>query len=554
MKDRLASLGFQMPLEPLTYKGQLCPLEDASHAVEVHSGGSSTTLGPTSSYDAIGRSAKTLVNPEAALSPNPLQTRPLKRQRIGYPQHEQNLRTYPSQQRRLDSRDLMPPPAKPLSRMRSIKKFFPTFRKKPHDRTPPILSENPAFNNVQHTQDVQMLEDESWENLAPGAGRSESLKRPSTRYSYSQSDTPYMTGALPAGQNPRMTSSPQPSILSNIGANSKNAEFSFRSSIKPTVQQMNPLPSEPSYIRLFDGLNHNSDFDFGLADPRQSGADQYQPHNRNRQYPEAHDSRPQHGIDAPKRWSFGHAFLHQSPNGASSSAYPHPDPLRSNPASHDANDWPSQEPINPITPVPARSQQQTQSGESVVSPFFKSSNRNSHVLQRARVAEPEDSSLHHSDAYQFRRRPVPANQTDWREPRTLNGLSFFNSPLNGRHEAIDHRFSYVNADPFMLQEQSYKSSGRSLHPRQPAAASRSAIPFLSLKRSSNPQAAPLPSPMPSIVASERPLLRSSSAHRNNLANAGVRGSQVGDVRLQGKKFSPPKKTIFTSAGRRTIRR
>jgi hypothetical protein len=129
MKERLGALGFQMPLEDLSFKG---PFPFAEH-----DGEDDATLKqpetphsqPTSSHTA-GRSAPR-TRPEEGTAFITPHARPLKRPRLESPLPGRNSHgPYQIEGRGSNSRDLMPPPEKPLSKMTSIKKLWPSLRRK----------------------------------------------------------------------------------------------------------------------------------------------------------------------------------------------------------------------------------------------------------------------------------------------------------------------------------------------------------------------------------------------------------------------------------------
>lgn len=566
MRQRLAALGFQMPLEPLSFNG--LPFDEE----ELKPGRSATTL-VASNYTA-GRSSDTLVHSEAPMLSSP-KTRPLKRQRVDSPRVDPNIHALPSQQHELDSRDLMPPPAKPLSRMKSIKKFLPTLRRKASNgRASPALN-----SGSDPVSDIHMYDNGHWQNLHRSRLTTINSERPPTRHGPpARRETPYMTGALPVGHAPRLTSSPRPQMILSSGVNRGSAEFSFRSPIRPTQQQRDPLPSEPSYIRLMDGLARDTGMDLGLIDPRQNGLQELS--HEEGQCEEAQSSPIRNrGIDDQKRWSYGHAFLHQPPNDLSSPVLRHSNQQESH-LVNDSNIGPFYNPtMDPITPAPRPFQQPA---ETVVSPFFKSSSGVSHSCLRDGVTEREDSSLQPFSGYQSQKSRMPPAQSDWREPRGLNGLSFFNSPINARHELIDPNSQYVKSDSlvrpdrpniarnldsrgFIVRsdvgrstfrtESAYGSLGGDTFSRPTQGSTRPAPSFLAFNRSSHSRAAPLPSSMPSIVSNQRSVVLSSQANWDHLAHAGVRtGRPTTQIRVPRNTFVSPTKNIFSSSGRRIVRR
>ncbi|KAF2788106.1 hypothetical protein K505DRAFT_411065 [Melanomma pulvis-pyrius CBS 109.77] len=575
MRQQLTTLGFQVSSEPMAYDNDPYPFDANDDVIMDYSDQPTGSPNQAMSSRTAGRSATT-GGSGGAVAPPDLQARPLKRQRIDSPLPESNIHAPPPR-----SRDMMPPPKKSMSRMKSMKKLLPTIRKK--------LSTGRASQALKDDRisegDVEMYEHGHWDDqpVEYSNGNGLSYGQPPIRHSI-QEEIPYMTGALPVVNQPRLTDSPIPQLRPRVEAQGEQTGFIRRvpSPVKQAANNPRALPTEPSYIRLMDGLSRDTEMELGLQDPRHSASSDNQPRYQNRQTYDTHQTpNRHHATEGSKRWSFGHAFLHQSPNGASSPAYQHPDPLRSNPTGNGMSQ-PRNEPVmTPITPAPQRHQQPAPCGESVVSPFFNRSSRNSHALSRAGVAERQSSSLH-SDAYQYQRPRAKATQADWHEPRSLNGLSFFNSPRNTRNEPIRHRPGSLNPRILPQQYQTYQSRNlnsegfitrpdtqrssflnhsaygsaldRPSYSRRSREFSQHSISFPSFSRPSQSRAAPLPSSMPSIVSRPRSPARSSRSQWNHLACAGVRSSRTSESHIPGNAFMTPSRNIFSSAGRRSVRR
>jgi hypothetical protein len=573
MRQQLVTLGYEVRSEPLSYDNGLnSPHVNEDVAMEFTNQPISSPNRGISSRTA-GRSAYTGNSGEDILSPD-LQQRPLKRQRVNSPLPKNNIHAPPPL-----SRDVMPPPKKPLSRMKSVKNLFPVIRKKiSHGRSSPALNSDPVLE-----PDVQMYGSGHWDAVNRPVERSNkdnSWKRHGIR-----GETPYMSGALPVNHPSRPTEPPSPQLWSSKRAHGKQADFTFPmfSSVKQSANQPDGLPTERSYIQLMDGLSRDTGLELGLQDPRNSVASPQWPSLQSQQMHNTHrGSVHRHQTEEAKRWSFGHAFLHQSPQRAPSSTYQHPDPLRSNPIGIGPRQPHNESLMDPTAPDPRRFQQLAPRGESVVSPFFNISSRNSEAFSGVGVAERENSLLH-SDVYQSQRLKPTAVQADWREPRSLNGLSFFDSPRNMKNEPIAHRpepsackepqrqqypayqSRNLNSQGFIkkpetgrlpfLDDSAYGSSlGRPSYSRQTREPLPHSIPFPSFSRPSNFRASPLPSSKPSIVSSHRSPICTSQSQWNRLATTGVRSSQKSSSRIQGNTFGSPSRNIFTNSGRRSVRR
>jgi hypothetical protein len=572
MRRRLASLGFQMHFEPLNLDKQPRMTIDANDHMDINASRDGTGLVPVTSAHTMASSSNTLVEPEMQAA-HSTQDRPLKRQRVDSPRGGLNIHA-PPQKRTTASRDMMPPPSssKPLSRMKSLKKMWPTFRKKNSDG-----HSSPAIGFT-HSDVAEMVDGDggNW-------GNAEQPAMPNNEYAPHREGTPYMTGALPAGRSPCLTFSPQPSMSHNASATGKAAEPEFRSPIQPSATRSNALPSEPSYIHIMDGLSHDSEFQLGLKDPRRNTFNQADTNTQNErfQFISTRDVGQHSGEKGSGHLVMDNAFLQSSPNGHSP-AYRHANPLRSNPP-RDIQDGALPETVfHPMTPAPRQTKMPVQPTESVVSPFFKSSNEHFQRYSRAGLAERGNSSMH-SEAYQFQRPPIPNTQLGWREGRSLNGLSFFNSPVNERHEPVNYDNEYVQPNSFTSSERRYTAknvdaygfitrpeAGRSpflsdstygsfdqFAPfRNIQSPKLSARHLRSSNRSSHGRATPLPSAMPSSVSSQqpRPQAQSSRIDWDTLAHVGVRSSQHQQVHHRSNSFATPARNIFMGTGRRSVRR
>ncbi|KAF2872756.1 hypothetical protein BDV95DRAFT_543035 [Massariosphaeria phaeospora] len=357
MRERLASLGFQMALEPLAYHKQQFPIDENGEFIGDMPDASGEALQRTGSSHTMGRSGHASAE-YAPSSSSPQMARPLKRQRMDSPLTGHNIHAAPP-----SSRDLMPPPAKPPSRMRSFRKLIPSIRKKiSSGRASPAPNLGRSYGDA----DVQMEGNTYWERAGPAAQSSSDYDQHVTRGGYRE-ETPYMSGALPNNQSPGVIGSPHLNLAPSASAHQGQGDFTFRSRspIKFDAAEPNKLPVERSYIRLMDGLSHDNGLQLGLQDPRQSSPHQHPSLEQTRITELPKSPSPEQDTDVSKRWDLGHAFLHQSPNGPSATAYRHPDPLRSNPPS-DHHSSPFRElTTNPVTPAAPRTQPAPRPAESV---------------------------------------------------------------------------------------------------------------------------------------------------------------------------------------------
>jgi hypothetical protein len=558
MEQRLAQLGFAIALEPIPNNfRRLDPrVLDDDYGPEGNYYGSNASLRKTASSHTAGRSAHTSGNATAPSSP--FMQRPMKRQRLDSP--------LPS------SRDAMPPPQKPMSRMQSVtRKIIPTLRKKlTGGRSTPA-----PYVDDSYGRDVQMRGNEQW---------GDTMNSRTTTHQYHHSESPYMSGALPVEQPPQATASHGSQLLSSIGLESDKPDFTLRaSSPVRTIKQSRShqpvqLPTEPSYIRLMDGLTHDSGIELGLKDPRQHDSGAYQYDSGQRQV----KSHQEHGRE-DQRWDDrvpcnpGSRIHPQVPNGSSLPV----SRLLEYPRDQSADVHVSrayQEPLNPATPAPRRQQQQSHQMESVVSPFIDNYYRQTPVYSESRIAEPQDSS-NRSVAYPSPRPQLVEIEPAWREPRSLNGLSFMDSPVNSRNRPIlynhdqraaeqrppSHHYQSRNLDSrgFITRPETGKSPffrdsaygpprERPSYSRQQQVRAKPANSFPSFNRSSYSRSGQVPASMPSIVSGRSPVR--TQLQWQALQRMGVRSSRHEFSSHAGSTLNNSSRDVYSSAGRRRVRR
>lgn len=566
MQQRLASLGFAMSFEPIPNYDEPLPIDEIGGPVQENTGDMPMDSLRTGSSHTVGRCAHNTgfggeMVEEAPTSAQ--RQRPSKRFRVESPTCANNIHTA------LSSRDMMPPPFKPLSKIKSMRKIIPNLRNKLTN----ARSSGKLGHKVSSDMDIQMYDNGQWEVVD---------ERAPTRYG-PQSDAPYMTGALPVEDHP-VNEPAQSRFLSGLGIHNNVSNFTFESpsALKMPSQRSGNLPAEPSYIRLLDGLGQHTGLDLGLDDLRNRDQGAYAFTHPPEQYlhrPRL-DKDPQQSLRSTppklqtqnhkKQLNFGHAFLEQSPvNANANSAYLGGD--------HDKNDVAimnnsqGRTITNPITPAPARFQRPPDEVDNVVSPFFGSSSRRTQPLQRSQFTEPDISSSR-SAAYQSRHH-MPSLDTDWREPRSLNGLSFFDSPVNERNERIDWRRETrpqeyttslpqlrgrcINSQGFLVKPDAARSPdghgtygplGQSLSLQT---SNHSATSFPSFNPPSQSQATRLPSAMPFMIPGSSPRRRPQA---QNVGLPGVRSSHRSRAHVSGGVITSSARPVFPSTIRRVIRR
>ncbi|KAH6875321.1 hypothetical protein BKA58DRAFT_119142 [Alternaria rosae] len=357
MQKRLAQLGFAMALEPVpNFKGIDPHAFDSDEALPERIGQSNGKLRTTASSHTAGRSAHTTGRLGTASSGS-FVPRPMKRQRLDSPLPAQTQIDHPS------SRDAMPPPPKPMSRMQSMRKMFPSLRQKfSSDR-----SKSAADGSFEDDADVQMYDNGHWQDV-------EANRHPA--HDDFGGETPYMSGALPVEQPHQASDVRGSQLLASVGLQNNLSDFTFRASSPVKMDKQSSdhrpvhLPTEPSYIRLMDGLSRDNGMELGLKDPRKQTNTDYRIDGRNRQVPPAYRHEDfADRVDYRGSLHLGHPFMHQSPYGSSTSAdarqYPSSD-HQTNGYTSRAYDMPD---LGPTTPAPMRQQYPGHQIESVFRSF-----------------------------------------------------------------------------------------------------------------------------------------------------------------------------------------
>lgn len=561
MRQRLASLGFALPLEPVALSKGPFPLVEHGNLNK----NLADVARASAEYTASTNTASNSPRPSnTVLIHDPItRIRPRKRARHAFGAAEQNIHALPYANDRTESRDMMPPPAKPLSRMRSFRKLIPTVRKKfSHGRASLALHGSSGDDRMHDTDRI--------ESVGAPTTFMGGINRSSPESNNHALESPYMTGALPVGHPPRPTETP--------------STFTFRSPIQQAAQARNHLPSEPSYIRLMDDLSSDTNVDLQLQDPREASRVQY-PHNR--RYGQIFDG----PMDIEQRNKVNESMrssTHPTNGGESisrSSEYLQPyaaatSQIGSSNLQSRKSDY--QAGFFPITPAPKHSQQSRSSVESVVSPFFRSSNRTSQAISRAGETEQRISSTH-SGAFPYRNphKLGKGDYTSYHESRGLNGLSFMNSPLNQRNERIEvdrvatHRNYVVPKQPY--QTNNLSANGFIQRPemsrshlanefenpslygtpysRQVERPQVSASPFSSIDRPFTSRGTPPAFGISPVVSSHRSPVRSSRAPHSSLLSTGTRsarpsyGLTVGETHIAG-----PWRKTYNIASRSSVRR
>jgi len=370
----------------------------------------------TASSHTVGRSAHTSCKVTTAPS-SPLNQRPLKRQRQESPQSGDMDIAPP------DSRDAMPPPSKPILRMRSMRRIIPKIRKKfSHTRS------TSPMDDVRHgASNTHMNQHGNWQT--------DTNQQPPIRDQY-QEGLPYISGASPVEQHCGR-GQPDPQLLSSTSIRDTGSESTFQAQ-SPVNHggRMNghhpvQVPTEPFYIRLMDGLSQGRDMELELKDPRLDNArNHHEDQGAMRNQMTESDWQPRKVHKKKSRRNPGQMFFHHSPYRSAST-----DPSRAGLTQASSSVEHQQAPKFPVTPSPRRHEQSHYQAESVVSPYFTDSHRRAPPQSRTGLAEPQASS-NLSGAFQYHRPKLTRAPKSWHNPPSLNGLSFFDSPVNSRNEFI----------------------------------------------------------------------------------------------------------------------
>jgi hypothetical protein len=569
MQKRLGQLGFAMALDPIpNFKGIDPHAFDSDEAPAGHVGQSGAKMRTTASRHTAGRSAHTTGRLGTASSGS-FVPRPMKRQRLDSPLPINTQMHHPSR------RDDMPPPPKPMSRMQSVRKMFPSFRKKfSSDR-----SKSAADETFEDNADVQMYDERHWQDVE--------VEERDTARDCSRSDAPYMSGALPIERFSQASTPRGSQLLSGVGFQDNRSEFTFRASSPVKMDKQSSdhrpvhLPTEPSYIRLMDGLSHDNGVELGLKDPREQPSADYLAHGRNRQVPPIYRIEDTaEASDDQRRWDLGHAFMHESPYGSSASVNAHQYPSSYHQTNGYANRAYNVPALDPATPAPRRQQHPGRQIESVVSPYFRNGRNQAQVHSSTTRAELQDSSDHSGD-YQSRRSKTNHPQTGWVEPRSLNGLSFFDSPVDSRNEPIEmdqrrrlvehaprprphqHQRRHLNSRGFIIRpeeehspytnDSTYCSSrNRELYNRTAPTLPRTAVNVSPAHCPTYSRIGQVPSVMPSIIPSRLPAREQPQGE--NLQRVGVRSSRNAFGGIGGSNHGASSRHVYPSAGWRNVRR
>ena len=553
MRERLASLGFAMALEPVPNHTQLTKddIHEIESITEAYTEDQRHLRVPPSSHT-VGRTAN-----ESDHASNS-QERPLKRQRIDSPLPRDMQTDAPS------SRDIMPPPAKPLSRMRSVRGLIPTIRKKfTNSRSSPTNARNSSgevrpYRKKTNLPGNQPTDRERW------GGES----RP-------HSDVSNLRPEVPCNI-PTQTPSAQFQGMGFAGSEADMTEFSFRAP-SPVKNRDRPvqMPTEPSYIRLMDGLSYDNGIELDLKDPRLDTRNRQTVDTLTTQSPTPTRKKSKDADFGPRaRWALGHAFLHQSPNGATR---PSNGQKRSSPQKSPKGFFSRAQydhPVDNDRMSPTQLRQPERQTQDVVSSFFGSSQYDAPTTSQPKETEFQ-TSLHRfaSSRSPMRLPPYgPGEQSSRSEkerhliysphdPRTAPLL--YREPWQSSSQDASQSHQMPSARGIQPVEQSsfLFQTDRRLSPQhvtsssprrqQQADSFRARIPNASFNPALPPRIRRLPSAKPGIISSNSARSRT---QWDTLQRAGVRSSRQTHGMRKGNVSKPSLANTFSRLERRSARR
>jgi hypothetical protein len=577
MQKRLASLGFAMALEPIpNLKGFDLNAIDDDGGININCYKTpGTSLRKSASSYSAHKLAHTSGDPLTA-PPSPFMQRPSKRRRVDSPlPNNMQVESH-------TTRDAMPPPQKPVSKMRSMRKIFPTLRRKfTGERS--IIEKDAHHSN---SDDTRMYDAEGLNNATyRSVDHSSHLGHEQSHESEdSQSETAYMSGALPVEQPCQSGRSAGPQFLSDVGVNEDKPDFTFRAASPVQMSGWSnshhpvQLPNEPSYIRLMDGLSRDNGVELGLKDPRDGAANTYQLVADNREVtPYDEGRRQREGSNDQNNWSTGHPSLYQLQDERSYSTGRHSNPGQRNQINRYGRRALQTSSMAPETPAPRRHQHAGDQIESVVSPNVEISNHNTSPFVKSRIAEPQGSS-NHFVAYQSPRFRMAEHEPTWQDRSRLNGLSFFESPVVSRTQAVPRYASQqidrpprsrhsqnrnlnssgfitrpdVGRSPFFSDGAFGSARDKLTYAKRQHTHKSSAIHCPSFGRSSHAHTGQVPSAMPSIVSGWSPVRKKSQWE--GLQRMGVRSSRHEFGGIEGNTYASSSRKSTFSGVRRRIRR
>ncbi|KAF2848051.1 hypothetical protein T440DRAFT_520467 [Plenodomus tracheiphilus IPT5] len=569
MRAWLASLGLAMALQPVPNFREMNSdaLDSQKLFPETHTGDIGALAERTASSQTAGRSTHT-AGREATAPLSPFDQRPLKRQRQDSPHSDKMGIISPT------SRDAMPPPPKPISKMQSMRKIIPIVRKK-FSQT---RSTSPMENVSQSTGTIQMMEHEHWQNA--------SHYRQELRDNF-RDGTPYMSGALPIDEHREAVEPHESQLPSRMGIQDRRSVFVLRATspveahTRMNGNQAVQTPTEPSYTYLLDGLSQNEEVKLELKDPRQVNAGVHRDVQLTSEILDIQsEGRPAEVQKKKKKkfWDLAHPFLDQTPQKALSMPQSQMNRHRTGPTEpFDRREY-FQTPECPITPAPKRYQHTNHQAESVVSPFFKSSHRQAPLQSTSGLAEPQASS-HLSGAFHSQKARMTVGRTDWHEPPSLNGLSFFDSPVNAKNEVIQQPYRHdvavvypssphvqscsIDSRGFItrpdvarspsMDDSAYGSSRRRFNDsRYTKFPTQSAVPLLSFRPSCDRRTTQQYPARPHMAIGRSPVR--TRPQWEPLQRAGVRSSRQSFKNIVRGSYAGSTMNLISKRGRRSINR
>ncbi|KAJ9665117.1 hypothetical protein H2201_004777 [Coniosporium apollinis] len=495
---------------------------------------------------------------------------------------EQN---YLEAKRPKSSRDLMPPPSLPITRKSNAP---PHSREQNRESTGghrPSLGSNRSHSNGSRNgkPDLQIYENGSWQSANRRSQLEEGVSQIRLSSGMEEPTSAYMSGALPTAPSRR----PTPREVASRGVESSRG---VQPPFKPLTQTRASTDhrTQRDDMPFLKPLNRGPGTTDMQSHAHSPGYSQQQALKENLQQtlPDvamdnryAYDGAPhmpleQYPSSSMKRETYDRTAMNKYPHqqGPTEPAYS---------AHFPSSSRTIQMSDIPVTPAPQRRLYSAgvSRQDSVASPFFRNTTSNFHSnnsRQPSQVLNASHPGTVQQIAHSYRMAPVAP--LDWREPRSINGLSFITSPHNMNNEPIYRREAPAYNDhhtlqPFLMSPMPRNEAGLFRRPDVPPANAYTqnqpyafAAPLPTMSNSYVRQVAPLPSGLPPAVSYHRGSSTARGFARDDVLSikgarsgpAGLphRGSDThrGDFVTRDPGYSGSRGLFSSTGGRRSIRR
>lgn len=495
---------------------------------------------------------------------------------------EQN---YLQAKRPKSSRDLMPPPSLSITRRSNAP---PHSREQNRESTGghrPSLESNRSHSNQSRNgkPGLQVNENGSWQSANRRSQLEEGVSQIRLSSSMEESPSVYMSGALPTAPSRR----PIPREIASRGVESPRgvqAPFNPLTQTRTNtdhrtqrddVRFLKPLDRGPGTINTQIRAHSPG---YPQQQVLKESSQQTLP-NAAMENRYAYDGAPgvllqQYSSSSMNRETYDGTAMNKYPQqqGPTESAYSaHFPPSSRNIQTTDV----------PATPAPQRRlySAAVSRQDSVASPFFRNTTsnfHNNHSRQPSQVPTAPRPGTVQQIAHSYRM--APAAPPDWREPRSINGLSFITSTYNVKNEPIYRREAPAYNDrhisqPFLMSPMPRNEAGLFRRPDVPPANAYAqnqpyafAAPPSTMGNSYVRQVAPLPLSLPPAVSYYRGSLTARGLARDDVlsikgarsgpAGLPLRGSDAhrGGFATRDSDYAGSRGLFSSTGGRRSVRR